>query len=144
MIAGTGEAEASMQELIRRYDLSGIRLLGHLDTGRLIKLIGRAAFSVVPSEWYENYPMTVIESFACGTPVIGADIGGIPEIVRDYCNGLLFSPGDHRQLAQKINYLINNQDIAVSMGQKARLQVEMINNQERHYQHTIALYKSLA
>jgi glycosyltransferase involved in cell wall biosynthesis len=142
-IAGSGEAEGQMRKLIQRHKIPAIRFLGHLDTKRLAELIGRASFSVMPSECYENYPMSVIESFACGTPVIGANIGGIAEIVREHHNGLLFEPGDHVQLGQKINNLIQNKAITKMMGQRARHQVEIFNNQEHHYQRTIALYKRL-
>ena len=142
-IAGSGEAEGQMRELIQSHKIPAIRFLGHLDTKRLAELIGRASFSVMPSECYENYPMSVIESFACGTPVVGTNIGGIAEIVKEHHNGLLFEPGDHHHLAQKINYLIGNKADVNRMGQKARRQVEIFNNQERHYRRTIALYERL-
>ena len=58
----------------------------------LRRLLRNARFSVIPSEWYENCPRSCIESFASGTPVIGADIGGIPEMVRHGETGLLFEP----------------------------------------------------
>ena len=65
----------------------------------------RALANVLPSEWYENYSATLRESLACGTPVIGANIGGIPEQVRDGWNGYLFTPGDAESLrAQMVDH----------------------------------------
>ena len=58
-----------------------------------------------PSEWYENCPRSCIESFACGTPVIGANIGGIPEMIDDRETGLLFTPFSAADLRDKIEYL---------------------------------------
>ncbi len=81
-------------ELRRRYagDCS-IEFLGHLDAQGVAELLGNARFSVVPSEWYENNPFSIIESLCCGTPVVGAAIGGIPELL-DSSNGILFASRD--------------------------------------------------
>jgi glycosyltransferase involved in cell wall biosynthesis len=105
--------------------------------------VQRAAFMVVPSEWYENYPMSVLESLACGTPVIGARIGGIPEIVRDGETGLLFESGNAEELADKIQYLLDNPHKAIEMGRNGRAQVEEVNNPQQHYQQMIEIYQGL-
>lgn len=60
-------------------------------------LFANARFSVVPSEWYENNPFSVIESLCSGTPFVGADIGGIPELANNK-NGVIFTPGDLKSL----------------------------------------------
>lgn len=106
-------------------------------------LVRRARFVVVPSEWYENYPMSVLEAMACGTPVIGAAIGGIPEIVADGKNGLLFPSGDAEALATKIEYLLDHPDLAIHMGRSGREQIERINAPQPHYEQTMAIYEQL-
>ncbi len=93
-IAGTGDLEEDLQTFVQNNGLENVTFLGHLDAGELFPLVQKAAFTVVPSEWYENYSMSVIESLANGTPVIGARIGGIPEQVQDGWNGLLFESGN--------------------------------------------------
>ena len=107
-IAGSGELEQELKSFVEQNDLRNVTFLGHLPSDKLISLIQKAVFTVVPSEWYENYSMAVIESLACGTPVIGSQIGGIPEQVTDGYNGLLFEPGNAAQLAEKINFLLDN------------------------------------
>lgn len=103
----------------------------------------KAAFTVVPSEWYENYSMTVIESLASGTPVVGATIGGIPEQVRDGWNGRLFPSGDATALATSIQAMLADPAAAVVMGRHGREQVETINSPAYHYALTLAAYEAV-
>jgi glycosyltransferase involved in cell wall biosynthesis len=142
-IAGSGEIEQELKDYVKDKNIQNVTFLGHLPSDELIPLVQKARFTVAPSEWYENYSMSVIESLACGTPVIGADIGGIPEQVRDSWNGLLFEPGNATHLAEKINFLLDNPQQAVGFGRNGRQQVEKINGPEPHYQQTLALYESL-
>lgn len=142
-IAGAGELEPEMRQFVETHNLTNVRFVGHLGTDELASLVQRALFTVVPSEWYENYSMTVIESLACGTPVIGANIGGIPEQVRDGWNGYLFNPGDAIGLAGQIQKLLDDRDLAVEMGRRGRSQVETINGPEAHYEQTMVVYEKL-
>lgn len=85
-VAGDGPLRESLQ---RAYeDVASIEFLGHLDASGVAEVLSRASASVIPSEWYENNPLGVIESLSLGTPVIGARIGGIPELIRDDSDGL--------------------------------------------------------
>lgn len=142
-IAGAGELEPEMRRFVEFHQLNNVQFLGHLGTNDLADLVQRARFTVVPSEWYENYSMTVIESLACGTPVIGADIGGIPEQVRDGWNGFLFTPGDAVELAGKIQTLMDDRDLAVEMGRRGRSRVETLNGPEIHYEQTLQIYRKI-
>ena len=67
-------------------------------------------FVVVPSEWYDNSPLVIYESFSMGKPVIATRLGGMPELIDDNINGYLFSPGDINQLTEKIRILWDNSD----------------------------------
>jgi glycosyltransferase involved in cell wall biosynthesis len=142
-IAGEGELEESLQAYASQHGMENVRFWGYLPTEELIPLVQRAAFTVFPSECYENYPMTLIESLACGTPVVGSNIGGIPDIVQDGQSGLLFEPGDARQLAEKIEYLADRPEQAARMGRNGRRQVETLNDPERYYQQIVQLYQAL-
>lgn len=142
-IAGHGELEAPLRDYVRAQGITNVTFLGHLSTPALLDLVKRARFAVVPSEWYENYPMSVLEALACGTPVIGAAIGGIPEIVADGVNGLLFPSGNRAELAAKINYLLDHPDLAIAMGRNGRQQVEAVNAPQSHYERTIEIYEQL-
>ena len=142
-IAGNGDAAEEMNRYIDEHEMTNITMLGHISSQELIPLVQRALFTVVPSEWYENYSMSVVESLACGTPVIGSRTGGIVEQVRDGLNGLLFEPGNAAELAEKMRYLIDSPDMARRMGINARQRVEEVNDPERHYEETLKIYEGL-
>ena len=142
-IAGAGELEPEMRQFVEAHNLSNVRFLGHLATDELAAIVRSALFTVSPSEWYENYSMTVIESLACGTPVIGANIGGIPEQVRDGWNGHLFEPGNAVELAAKMQNLLDNRELAIQMGRNGRAQVEAVNGPKAHYEQTMRVYERM-
>jgi glycosyltransferase involved in cell wall biosynthesis len=95
-IAGTGVLEASLRA--RWGALPNVTFLGHLGREELARVVAGARYAVVPSTWYENNPMSVLESFAAGVPVVGSTFGGIPELVEDGVTGFLFDPSDPRSL----------------------------------------------
>jgi len=97
-------------ELEARYASDRIRFTGHLPWGRIKEILGTSAFLVIPSEWYENNPLTMIESFALGTPVLGAAIGGIPELIQDGKNGMSFQSGDVDSLCAGILAMQSKRD----------------------------------
>jgi len=142
-VAGSGELEPEMRRFIADRGLTNVTLLGHLKTDELQNLVQRALANVLPSEWYENYSATLRESLACGTPVIGANIGGIPEQVTDGWNGYLFEPGNADELAEKIQRLVANPALAIEMGRNGRRQVEIVNSPETHYRQVYEVYDSL-
>ena len=96
-IAGSGPACPELKSLAA--DSPNIEFLGMLTPERLVPLQLEARASVLPSEWYENNPLSVIESLCAGTPVIGADIGGIPELIKPGVNGQIFQSGNVEELA---------------------------------------------
>ena len=99
-LAGDGPLRKQLEE---QYASSrNIDFLGHQDAIQVAKLLSKARFSVVPSEWYENNPLSVIESLCAGTPVVGARIGGIPELI-DESNGIIFTSGNRAELKAAIN-----------------------------------------
>ena len=79
-----------------------IEFLGYKSGLDLFELVRNAKFVCVPSEWYENNPMTIVESYSLGTPVIGANIGGIPEIIEEGKTGLLFESGNVSALEEQV------------------------------------------
>ena len=98
-VAGDGPLK---EELEQRYSNSNILFLGHQNAEQVAELLSKARFSVVPSEWYENNPLSVIESLCAGTPVVGARTGGIPELLDKSC-GITFMPGISEELTTAIN-----------------------------------------
>lgn len=142
-IAGAGELEAELRAFVATHGLNNVKFLGHLDTAQLTRTMQGALFTVQPSEWYENYSMTVIESLACGTPVVGARIGGIPEQIRDGRNGLLFESGNAAELAEKMQALLDQRELAIEMGRNGRRQVEKVNGPDAHYEQTLRAYEQV-
>jgi glycosyltransferase involved in cell wall biosynthesis len=140
-IIGDGPLREDLVAYARDNKLSNVEFLGYLHADAIKKEVSKAVFTVVPSEWYENNPMSIIESFALGKPVIGARIGGIPELVKDQETGLTFEPGSCSDLADKISQLIQNQKLVFDMGQNARLHVEQRLNPQVHYQVLMEIYR---
>ena len=101
-IAGTGPLEEELKEFVRENKMDNVEFLGYQSGEPLQKLVSNAYFIMVPSEWYENNPMTIIEGYAAGVPVIGAKIGGIPEIIEDGRTGYLFESGNKGELIDLI------------------------------------------
>ena len=99
VFAGSGPLESMLE------GVANIRNVGFQTGAALEKLIREAKFTVYPSEWYENCPFSVIESILYGTPVLGADIGGIPELIRPGENGELFESGNQEELIRRIHEL---------------------------------------
>lgn len=81
---------------------TNIEFLGYKQWDEIKELVGHARFSVIPSEWYENNPLSVIEAQCLGTPVLGARIGGIPELIEEGRSGMLFEAKNILDLKQKI------------------------------------------
>lgn len=85
--------------------------------------------------------MTIIEAFACGTPVIASNLGSIPEFVRDGHTGLLFRPGDAADLAEKVRYAFSHPEHVAAMRVNARREFEEKYTAERNYKMLIAIYE---
>ncbi len=97
--AGSGPMEDKVREC------RNIKALGFLSGQELYETIAKARFTVFPSECYENCPFSVMESLACATPVIGSNLGGIPELIEENVTGELFESGDGEELKSKIKAL---------------------------------------
>ena len=142
-IIGEGLMEDSLKLKVKSEKLNNVTFLGYKSGEELKDEIRKSRFAVVPSEWYENNPRSIIEAFALGKSVLGARIGGIPELVKDNQTGLTFEPGNVQDLKLKINYMINNFDKTVQMGKNARAFVEQELNAKKHYQKLMEIYEQV-
>lgn len=139
-IVGDGPLRAELEAFVADNSLENVEFLGYRTGDELKRLFSRAAFLVFPSEWNENAPMTILEAFASGKPVIGSRIGGTPEMVREGESGLLFEPGNADSLRDAIVRLFSNSEQIVRMGKNARQQVEAENSEEYHYARLMEVY----
>ncbi len=140
-LVGDGPGRAELEARVRRYSLGHIRFWGHMNGVGLRERVARAQFTVLPSEWYENNPLAVVESFAMGKPVVAAAIGGIPELVRDGETGLTFAPGDVAELQTRMRFMLDHPDACARMGKTARRLVEVDLSPDRHYHRLIEIYE---
>jgi glycosyltransferase involved in cell wall biosynthesis len=140
-IIGDGPLKDAIGDRVKGEGVKNIELLGYKSGEELKDEIEKSMFMVLPSECYENNPRTIIEGFALGKPVVGARIGGIPELVKDGETGITFESGNAQDLADKIRTLIKQPDLIVEMGKKARRFVESKLNPEQHYSRLMAIYQ---
>lgn len=142
-IAGTGPMEADLHALQAELQ-ADIEFLGYRSGAELHTLIREALAVVLPSEWYENAPMSVLESFALGTPVIGARIGGIPEMVIDGETGWTFESRSTEELTTLLSRITAMPTAQVAdAGRNARNHVANNFNRAGYLKATLELYASL-
>jgi glycosyltransferase involved in cell wall biosynthesis len=139
-IAGVGPEEQALRKLAADLD-SPAEFLGFQSGHALHDLVRGSRCVVLPSEWYENAPMSVLESMALGKPVIGARIGGIPELIEDEATGWLFTSGSAEELTERllqVKALASAQ--LQAMGARARAAVEDRFTRAKYSGAMVALY----
>ena len=114
IFAGTGPMEDDIN------GIPNIKYAGFQKGAALEQLIREARFSISPSEWYENCPFSVMESQMYGTPVLGANIGGIPELIEAGKTGELFESGNASELKEKIQKLWSDSELTDQYSQNCR------------------------
>jgi glycosyltransferase involved in cell wall biosynthesis len=140
-IAGDG----ALRNVVEQAALKNatIQYLGYQDRGAINSLMRNARFLVFPSEWYEGFPMTIAEAFACAVPVVASRHGAMTELVRDGETGLLFDTGDVQDLAAKVRWLWDHPEEAIRMGQAARQEYRQKYTPERNYQMLSDIYETV-
>jgi glycosyltransferase involved in cell wall biosynthesis len=141
-IIGEGPIRKSLELGVRSNEVNNVEFLGYKCGEELKNEIKKSMFVVLPSEWYENNPRSIIEGFALGKPAVASRIGGIPELVKDKETGLTFDPGNANDLSEKIKELLGNKSLLKKMGENARRFVEVELNQEVHYKKLIEIYNA--
>lgn len=143
-VVGTGPEEASLKQFVENAGADNIRFWGYKTGGELQAAIANASFVIVPSEWYENNPMAIVESYALGTPVIGSAVGGIPEIIENGKTGFTFSPKDVAGLCTAIRNAIGlPEDEYLCMRSHARRFADKHFEQEVHYARLAKFYEKI-
>ena len=140
-IYGDGPLREDLARKIREEGISNVSLMGHMPQQKLKTNIRKTKFVIIPSEWYENNPLSVLETFALGKPVIGARIGGLPELIKDHRTGLTFEKGNIEDLRAKISYLLDNPHRITEMGRNARRLVEKNFGSQVYYREIMKIYE---
>ncbi len=107
----------------------------------VVEMIQKSLFTLVPSQWYENLPHAILESFSCGRAVVATRLGSIPEIVRDGKNGLLFEYGNVADFAEKIKTLFNRKEVCRAMGERARETVVRDYSESQHMDRLLEVFE---
>lgn len=131
-VAGDGPALPAVRALAERVAPGRVRFHGRLDKTRLHELIRSSAVVAVPSRWHENQPMAVLEAFACGVPVVGTDLGGLPELISPGVDGEVVAAGDPAALGAALGKLVADPDRAYAMGGSAREKIDRDFTPELH------------
>jgi glycosyltransferase involved in cell wall biosynthesis len=119
-IAGTGPQEEELRRKVTELGADA-EFTGHLRGARLTDAISAARATVLPAECYENAPMSVLESFVLGKPVVGARIGGIPELIENEVTGWTFASGSVDELADVLCRVQQMPDrTLIEMGERSR------------------------
>lgn len=140
-IVGEGPDRATLEAEAHRSNLSGIVFRGRLPHRDVIEAVKGARFIIVPSMLYEGFPMCIVESFGCGTPVLCSQLGGLAEIVQEDVTGLHFNPGDPSDLANKVEWAWNHPEQLAKMGHAARGKYERDFTPERNYAVLMDIYE---
>lgn len=143
IVIGEGAQRTELENFVQAHHLSHIRFTGKIEKDAVIQWISRARLVVLPSEVFENSALAIYESFSLGKPVVGADIGGIPELVKHNQTGMLFPSGDAVKLRGCIDLLMNDISQCKSLGKAARKMAEQFFSEEVHYDFILNLYHSL-
>ncbi len=140
-ICGSGYEKEVLIKMAESNNIHNVKFTGYLDKKELNSLILKSKFTILPSECYENCPMAVLESMAMGKPVIGSDTGGIPELIENGQDGILFNPGNAHDLASAIDKLLSDPEKCKKMGRAAREKIVSKFNPEVHYSKILSLYR---
>jgi glycosyltransferase involved in cell wall biosynthesis len=141
-IVGQGPQREKLEKLAKN-GRKKIEFLGEKKGQQLKEIISEAYSIIVPSLWPENFPYTILESFALAKPVLATKVGGLPELVKNKQTGLLFEPNNQDDLKEKIIWASQHPREMKKMGQTAQKEVLAKYNSEKHYQKLIKIYERI-
>jgi len=134
-VAGDGPLKKNI------INIPNVEYLGQLNKKELVEKIKNSTALIFPSLLYENMPMIIIETFACGKPMIASNLGAIAELIEDGRTGLLFEPGNANDLAEKIIWAFEHREEMKQMGMNARKEYEEKYTAEKNYLILMDIYQ---
>ncbi|HXH49056.1 MAG TPA: glycosyltransferase family 4 protein [Terriglobia bacterium] len=140
-IVGDGPLRAELMKFAEQHRLSSVHFMGRLGRAETQEVIKDALFLILPSTCYENFPMTIVEAFAGGTPVVCSRLGAMQEIVTHQHTGLLFDPNSSEQLADSIAWGWEHPSYMRAMGATARREFELKYTAEKNYLLLMDIYQ---
>jgi glycosyltransferase involved in cell wall biosynthesis len=141
MLVGDGALRESLEAQVAETSRSRIIFRGYLSREETLATIKAAKFLLCASCCYEQAPVTIMEAYACGVPVIAPSLGPLKEVIDDERTGLLFRPGDATHLAEKIQWALNHDECLQTMGKRAREKYETQYGAENNYRKLMEIYE---
>ncbi|MBA7657123.1 D-inositol-3-phosphate glycosyltransferase [subsurface metagenome] len=143
ILVGEGPLKSTIKRLVKKYRLEGyIIFTGKVPNKELPPYYSAADIFVIPSS-YDNFPNAVLEAMSCSLPVIATRVGGIPQQITHYKNGLLVKSENIDEFKKAILYLLTHEDLARAMGKENRELVKRKYNWLRSAQRLKEIYESL-
>lgn len=131
-IAGDGPERAALTRLAEARGATNVVFHGRLAKPDLERVVAGCVATVVPSRWYENQPMTILESYAAAVPAVVTSLGGSPELVDDGLDGLVVPPDDPSALAAAVSRLAADPEAARAMGRTGQARLLERHSPQRH------------
>ena len=142
-LVGNGSEKDLLKRFAEKHSLRNIKFQGFKSGLELEEEYRNCIASILPSNCFEAFGLTIVESFCFGKPVIASNIGGITEIIDNYENGILIKPGNVEELANAIKFLYENPKKAIEFGINGRKKTELLFIPEIHYEKLIKLYSKV-
>lgn len=140
-VVGAGSERESLENLARELKIDkNVKFFGHLEGQALKNEQSGAAYTVVPSEWYENQPFSIMEALAAGKCVIASDMGGIPELIQSGRTGWLFPAGDVDALAKRIEDVWTHPAEAAVLGKNGMERMKTMYSPEAYFARLMPIY----
>ncbi len=124
----------------RTAGMKGVEVLGAKPHSEVLNLMKGAAVLMFPSLWYEGLPMTIVESYACGLPVIASNLGSLSGLISDGVTGFHFRPGDAADLARCVRHAVSNPGRLKCMRSNARAAFERNHTSDANYSALMKVY----
>ncbi|HSA07341.1 MAG TPA: glycosyltransferase family 4 protein [Candidatus Gastranaerophilales bacterium] len=140
-IVGTGKEKENAQKIIEQYSLDNVKLLGFKTGEELDREYQNCIATILPPIYFEVFGMTILEAFRYSKPVIGSKTGGIPEVIDDGINGILYKRNDLEALKDAVLKLYHNRQLAEEYGRKGNEKLKAIFSAQEHYNKLIEVYK---
>ena len=143
-IAGDGPEKETIKKIIKENKLEKrVKLLGLLTRKQMTEATRKCKFVVVPSTWYENCPYSVLETMAIGKPIIGSNIGGIPELIRNKETGFIYKSDNIDELSDRMKTLFENDRLVKEYSKKAKELAKKEYSTENYYKKLMNIYNKV-
>lgn len=143
VIIGSGPEEINLKNQVKKLNLTDkVVFIGRKEKNELLNFIQNADFAVFPSRVHETFGLGALETFACGKPVIASRAGSFNNLIQPQQTGLLFTSDNHQELAEQIQYLLDNPNETTRMGKNAYA-FSLDYSANKHYEKISAIYEAL-